>query len=104
MEEKLAKLGLTEREAEEFIVYWLPRLEDNKYNYIRFETKEEIDAKMPLNILPKPDTTIRIMMDWCAIDSELEARILQSKIKEQEIDTPERKGFVAVEWGGCMIK
>ena len=30
LEEKLAILGLTEREAEEFIVYWLPKLEVNK--------------------------------------------------------------------------
>ena len=34
LEEKLAILGLTERESEEFIVYWLPKLEKNKYNYI----------------------------------------------------------------------
>ena len=41
-EEKLAILGLNEREAEEFIIYWLPKLESNKYNYIRFATEEEI--------------------------------------------------------------
>lgn len=29
LEEKLDILGLTEREAEEFIVYWLPRLQQN---------------------------------------------------------------------------
>ena len=29
LEEKLAKLGLNERESEEFIVYWLPKLEKN---------------------------------------------------------------------------
>ena len=37
LEEKLEILGLNEREAEEFIVYWLPKLEANKYNIIRFE-------------------------------------------------------------------
>ena len=30
LEEKLAMLGLNEREANEFIVYWLPKLEVNK--------------------------------------------------------------------------
>ena len=45
LEEKLGILGLTEREAEEFIVYWLPLMEKNKYNYIRFETLEEINEK-----------------------------------------------------------
>ena len=60
LEEKLKILGLTDREAEEFIIYWLPKLESNKYNYIRFATREEIDANMPLTITPEPDTTIRI--------------------------------------------
>ena len=104
LEEKLALLGLNEREAEEFIVYWLPQMEDNKYNYIRFETSNEIEENMPLNISPKPDTTIRIMMDWCEINSESEADRLSHNIKEQELTTPERDGFVVVEWGGSKIK
>ena len=29
LEEALAKLGLTRKEANEFIVYWLPQMEDN---------------------------------------------------------------------------
>ena len=104
LEEKLAILGLNEREAEEFIVYWLPQMEDNKYNYIRFETREEIDYNMPLNITPQPDALIRIVMDWCEIDSESEADRLSHNIKEQELTTPKRAGFVAVEWGGSKIK
>ena len=35
-----------------------------KYNYIRFATREEIDANMPLTITPEPDTTIRILMEY----------------------------------------
>ena len=46
LEDKLALLGLNEREAEEFIVYWLPKLQENKYNYIRFATMEEINENM----------------------------------------------------------
>ncbi len=40
MEEKLEVLGFYEREEEEFIIYWLPKLEANKYNYIRFASEE----------------------------------------------------------------
>lgn len=97
LEEKLAILGLTEREAEEFIVYWLPRLEQNKYNYIRFATEEEINNNMPLAIKPKPDSLIRIMMVFKGLDEPIE-------VLEQELQTPERIGFVAVEWGGTEIK
>ena len=93
LEEKLAILWLNEREAEEFIVYWLPQMENNKYNLIRFETKAEQDENMPLNITPAPDTVIRVMMDWKAVDEPID-------IPEQKLDTPERKGFTVVEWWG----
>ena len=91
LEEKLSILWLNEREAEEFIVYWLPQMENNKYNVIRFETIEEQNKNMPLNITPTPDTVIRVMMDWKAIDELIE-------IPEQELTTPERVGFTVVEW------
>ena len=97
LEEKLNILGLTDREAEEFIIYWLPKLEANKYNYIRFATREEIDANMPLTIKPEPDTTIRVLMEYKGLENSI-------KVEEQSLETPERKGFVAVEWGGIEIK
>ena len=93
LEEKLAILWLNEREAEEFIVYWLPQMEGNEYNLIRFETIEEQDENMPLNITPTPDTIIRVMMDWKAIDEPVD-------IPEQHLTTPERIGFTVVEWWG----
>ena len=97
LEEKLEILGLNEREAEEFIIYWLPKLEENKYNYIRFASEEEIEKNMPLEINPKPDTTIRILMTYKGLDRKIE-------VEEQKLENPERKGFVAVEWGGTEIK
>ena len=97
LEEKLKILGLTDRETEEFIIYWLPKLEANKYNYIRFATREEIDANMPLTITPEPDTTIRILMEYKGLENPIE-------VEEQSLEKTERKGFVAVEWGGTEIK
>lgn len=97
LEEKLAILGLTERESEEFIIYWLPKLEANKYNYIRFATLDEINENMPLEINPNPDTIIRVLMTFKGLDNPI-------KVQEQQLTTPERSGFVAVEWGGTEIK
>ena len=97
LEEKLAILGLTEKEAEEFIVYWLPKLEANKYNYIRFATIEEINENMPLKIDPDPDTIIRVLMTFKGLDNPIE-------VQEQQLTSPERNGFVAIEWGGTEIK
>lgn len=97
LEEKLEILGLNEREAEEFIVYWLPKLESNKYNFIRFQTEEEINNNMPLEITPKPDTVIRILMEFKGIEEPIQ-------IQEQKLSTPQREGFTVVEWGGTEIK
>lgn len=97
LEEKLDILGLSDREAEEFIVYWLPILELNKYNLISFETMEEINNDMPLTITPTPDSLIRVMMKFKSVD-------LYVEIPEQRLETPQRTGFVAVEWGGIEIK
>ena len=97
LEEKLEQLGLNEREAEEFIIYWLPELESSKYNLIRFKEYEEIERDMPLKVSPKPDTIIRILMDYKPLDRYVE-------IKEQKIITPERNGFVLVEWGGSKVE
>ena len=71
LEEKLSILGLTERESEEFIVYWLPKLESNKYNYIRFATLEEINKNMPLEINPNPDTIIRVLMTFKGLETTI---------------------------------
>ena len=96
LEKALDKLGLTEREANEFIIYWLPKLEQNKYNYIHFSSIETINKIMPLKVTPKPDTVIRILMEYKALDKPI-------KVKKQQLKTPQRKGFTLVEWGGTEI-
>ena len=97
LEDKLSILGLNEKEANEFIIYWLPILEQNEYNLIRFESLEEINNQMPLDIKPTPDTVIRVLMEYKPINKKI-------KIKEQQLTTPTRKGFAVVEWGGTIIK
>jgi len=96
LEEKLAVLGLNDREAEEFIVYWLPKLEANRYNYIRFADQQEIEENMPLKITPKPDTEIRVLMLYKGLDQPKE-------IKEQKLIPQTRTGFTVVEWGGTNL-
>lgn len=97
LEEKLEYLGLNERERNEFIIYWLPKLEENEYNLIRFEDINIINEQMPLEITPKPDTIIRIFMEYKPIQNKIE-------IKEQNLSSINRKGFTVVEWGGSLIK
>ena len=97
LEEKLAVLGLNDREANEFIIYWLPVLEQNNYCYIRFASAEEIEEQMPLEITPKSDTTIRVLMYFDGLSHPI-------TVNEQNLQTPTREGFTVVEWGGSEIK
>lgn len=96
LEEKLEELGLTRKEANEFIVYWLPRMQNNKYNVISFQTNNYTE-NAKLEISPQPDTTIRVFMAYYASNEKVE-------INEQKLITPLRKGFTVVEWGGCEVK
>jgi hypothetical protein len=95
LEDALAKLGLNRREANEFIVYWLPLMERNAYNVISFQTDAYTDAAK-LDISPAPDTLIRVFMAWQASDRFVET-------EAQELTAPDRTGFTAVEWGGTEI-
>lgn len=98
LEEKLEILGLNYREKEEFIVYWLPKLEANKYNYIYFATEEEINSEMPLEFSIQPDTIIRVRMIFKGLDE-------YKNIEEQMLEpAPEREGFTVIEWGGTELK
>lgn len=97
LDEKLKILGLNDKERNEFIIYWLPRLEESEYNYIRFLTEEEIDNIQGLNINPKPDTTIRVMMSYKGLEKPI-------PVREQKLKSAERAGFTVVEWGGTEIR
>ena len=97
LEEKLKVLGLNDKESEEFIIYWLPILQENKYNYIRFASIEEINKNMPLELSVKPDTIIRVLMQYKPLNNKI-------NIQEQTLSTIERKGFTVVEWGGVRVE
>jgi len=93
LEDALAKLGLTRREANEFIVYWLPLMQDNAYNIISFQGAAYTDHAR-LTITPQPDTLLRVFMAWYTSDEPV-------VLPPQELTAPARVGFTAVEWGGA---
>jgi hypothetical protein len=60
-QEKLEYFGLTPKGYNEFIVYWLPIMQENKYNLITFVGKDYEDIA-PLKITPTPDSILGVMM------------------------------------------
>lgn len=96
LEDALEQLGLNRREANEFIVYWLPQMQDNPYNIISFQAELYTDAaKLAVN--PAPDTLIRVFMAWQASDTPV-------ALEKQELSAPDRTGFTVIEWGGTEMK
>ena len=93
LESKLDYIGFTEREANEFIMYWLPILEDNEHNLVYFELTEERESYNKINISPNVDSLLRVVIHIKKVDKKLD-------IKKQSLVKFKRKGFVAVEWGG----
>ena len=96
LEGALEQLGLTRREANEFIVYWLPQMEQNPYNIISFQTDAYTNAA-ELKVSPEPDTLIRVFMSWKKADSYI-------SLPEQDLNAVQRSGFTVVEWGGTEIQ
>ena len=96
LEDALAQLGLTDQEANEFIIYWLPKMEHNPYNLISFQREAYTDSAQ-LTIDPAPDTLIRVFMAWQGLDQPVE-------VEPQTLTAPKRTGFTAVEWGGAEVE
>ena len=96
LEESLAQLGLNAREANEFIIYWLPQLEANPYNLIAFQFDAYTD-RARLEITPQPDSLLRVFMAWQPLDAPVE-------VEPQPLPAFERRGFAAVEWGGACVQ
>ena len=95
LEKSLKQLGLTDSEADTFIMYWLPQMEGNKYNVISFQTSAYENA-VSHYIAPEPDTVITVNMLWYPSNTPV-------SIEPQDltgINPSERKGFTVVEWGG----
>ena len=98
LQKTLSNMGLKPKEYNEFIVYWLPRMQNNEYNLISFQTKTYTD-NVKLKISPKPDSVLRVNMAYKALNKK-EAQTLKKTIKTQKFPRFERTGFTVVEWGG----
>lgn len=93
LEEKLTYIGLSDKERNEFIMYWLPVMERNEKNLVYFELTRERENGNKLIIEPKPDSLLRVSIHIKKVNKRV-------NIVEQKLETFKRVGFTAVEWGG----
>ena len=92
LQDTLSAMGLTPREYNEFIVYWLPKMQNNAYNLIAFQGAEYTDHAR-LTVTPKPDSLLRVFMAFKSVPYPY-------PIPPQTFPKFERRGFTVIEWGG----
>lgn len=97
LEEKLFEMGFTDKEANEFIMYWLPIMEQDGDNLVHFHFTEDRQKQNKINIEPQVDSLFRVSIEIKKVNKKV-------SIKEQKIERFERYGFSALEWGGSIIK
>jgi hypothetical protein len=95
LQKELPAIGLSPVEAAAFIAYWQPRMISNQYNLIHFAGTEYTDYAK-LNISPKPDATLRVLMVFTPLDRPV-------TVKTQTFPGFDRQGFTVIEWGGTEL-
>ncbi len=90
---QLAQQGLNQREINDFIDYWQPKLPNKPFTRLSWLTTTDMNQLAPLYITPAPDTTIRVFLDFAGLDAPY-------PLPSQQLSSPARVGFTVVEWGG----
>ncbi|MCX6116278.1 MAG: hypothetical protein NT027_01955, partial [Proteobacteria bacterium] len=98
LEKSLREMGLSDYEANEFIVYWAPKMLVHNYNVVRF-FDDQYTKEARLQVEPKPDSLLRVFMVFKGLTSAPD-----SNFDGQKFAKFQRKGFALVEWGGDEVK
>ncbi len=97
-ENKLSAMGLSPREAQDFITFWCPLMAVNETNFVHFEFTKGYDQFAEIAITPKPDNLFRLFMVWSNANG-LDA----ATVKPQQMEKVNRSGFTVIEWGGSEV-
>jgi hypothetical protein len=97
LQDKTAAMGFSSKESIDMISYWLPEMlsKTQPYFKINFYQTADMDKFIPLIVTPKPDTELRMFMNWSPLDSK---PIIEPQ--PESLIHVQRKGFMLVEWGG----
>jgi len=109
LKESLKELNLTPTEYNDFIVYWLPQMQNNNYNIIRFcgidesNTDDTYLKETQLTVYNNNkviENQLRVMMIWYSSDEPIE--IKEQNLKDFAI-TRDNITPTVIEWGGTQI-
>ncbi len=95
--ENLAAHGFNERETDDFIEYWVPRLDDKAFYVIYPQYERDIEPRITLAITPEPAEIFRLYYVISGVDS------VDRYVPEPEIPSFHHSGFTACEWGVILV-
>ena len=99
LEDKLSMLGLSDREAAEFITFWGPRIAERGKALVTFASEEF--ARQAVYRLTDPSSGAGIVPDTFIRVYIVVGDVPQTAVPEQKLEPgPTRTGFTVVEWGG----
>jgi hypothetical protein len=97
IKKQLGEQGLNQAETNDFVNYWKDKLPSAPYTRLTWFNTKEMNQLAPLAISPKPDTVIRVFLDFSGLDKPI-------NLRAQKLSTPKRSGFTVIEWGGLARK
>ena len=98
LEDKLAYVGLSDKEACDFISYWLPLM--NEYDYCLVSFQKDYGEKVKIEYSVEPNNELVVFTAIQGLDEPIQ-------VVEQDLSSYKdfvREGFVSVEWGGRFIE
>lgn len=91
--QNMTDYGFNKREINDFIEYWIPRLNDYQFYSIYPQTESIIDDVIQLDISKQPENILRL---FYVIKGHNQ---LQDKLAAPNIESFEREGYFVTEWG-----
>jgi len=94
--QNMTDYGFNGREIDDFIAYWIPRLNSYPLYSIYPQTKTIIDDVIQLEFSKQPENILRL---FYVIKGHNQ---LQDKLTVPTIDSFKREGYFVTEWGGIL--
>ena len=94
---QLSQQGLNTQESADFMDFWQSKLPNTPYVRLTWLGTKDMDILAPLTVDPRPDTKIRIFLEFEGLQNPV-------KLIPQQLSAPKREGFTLIEWGGLLLK
>jgi len=91
----LSYIGLNDKEIGDFLDFWLAKMPNKPFVRLTWFQNDQLDRLAPIKITPKPDSLIRVFLDFEGMEQRID-------LPKQDLIRYERKGFTAIEWGGLL--